>query len=123
MMPADKRFPPSRRLLTKKDFDAVFREGQKCIRPSLVVFIRQREEGATESRLGLAVSLKVTRKAIHRNRLRRRLREAFRNNQDKIPTPSDIVLIARHGSTDASYGDLEKQYLSAIEKAARTPRP
>jgi len=44
-------------------------------------------------RLAVVVSKKVHKSAIVRNRIRRRLYEIVRNNQDRITEPYDIALI------------------------------
>ena len=52
------------------------------------------ENGLPHCRLGLSVSRKVGN-AVHRNRLRRLYREAFRLTRSEMPTGLDLVLIPR----------------------------
>lgn len=111
--PSDRRFPPERRLHSKKEFDKVFQEGRKIVRPSTILFYLLKPDG--EPRLGLAVSRK-TGKAVVRNRIKRRLRDIFRNNLNLLPAPLDLVIVARHNAGALSYEELRSEYLSALKK-------
>ncbi len=101
------RFSKERRILKRPQFQKVFDEGRKFIRPSLVVFILHRKDEQS-ARLGLAVSRKVGN-AVVRNRIKRRLRELFRRGFGKELYSLDIVIIARHSASIKSIDDLTSQ--------------
>ena len=67
-------------------------------------------------RLGLIVSKKVSKKAVERNKLKRRLREIFRLNQNSLDS-FDIVIIAKQNAADCTYTDLEKNFIKALKNA------
>jgi ribonuclease P protein component len=86
------------------------------------VLCRWRGDGTT--RLGLAVSRKTARRAVDRNRIKRRVREGFRLRQGLL-SGLDIVVIARPGI--ARYGNDELQrslatHWSRLEKLKPRPR-
>lgn len=56
-------------------------------------------------------------KAVIRNRVRRRLREVYRRHQEKIRQGCDLILLARKKATEASYRELEEEFLNLAEKA------
>ncbi len=49
------------------------------------------------ARLGISVSLRVSPKAVTRNRIKRQVREAFRRQQHEL-TGLDLVVVAQPGA-------------------------
>jgi ribonuclease P protein component len=90
------------RLSRSRDFDAVYRQGRSTSTRFLVLYWFDRDDGAgdTEPRLGLAVP-KAAGNAVARNRIKRQLREAWRERLDRIPASRDYVLIAKPGLPEA----------------------
>jgi ribonuclease P protein component len=88
------------RLSRSRDFDTVYRHGRSVSTRFLVLYWFPRDDAGGEPRLGLAVP-KGTGGAVVRNRIKRRLREAWRSRLDRVPRGRDYVLIARPGLPDA----------------------
>ena len=82
--------------------------------PYLVLYARKNRTGI--NRVGITVSKKLG-KAHIRNRIRRRLREVYRLNEDLFTSGWDIVVVARTRSVNADFGDLTHAYLSLAQKA------
>jgi ribonuclease P protein component len=83
------------------DFDAVYRHGRSVSTRFLVLYWFPREEGAgTGARLGLAVPRAVGT-AVVRNRMKRRLRETFRDRLPGLSQDQDYVLVVRPGFAEA----------------------
>ena len=90
------------RLSRSRDFDAVYRHGRSASTRFLVLYWFPREDDADgEPRLGLAVP-KAVGKAVVRNKIKRRLREVWRERLERVPRGRDYVLIARPGLPDAA---------------------
>jgi len=89
--PGAGRYPRAARITRKADFDRVLREGAAARDPLLKVAALPNEAGVT--RLGVAVSRKAARGSVERNRLKRRLREAFRLERGRLPPGLDLVVI------------------------------
>jgi ribonuclease P protein component len=85
------------RLSRSRDFDAVYRRGTSASTRYLVLhwFPRDGDEDGP-SRLGLAVPRSVG-SAVVRNRMKRLLREAWRELLADVPAGHDYVLVARPG--------------------------
>lgn len=98
-------FTRQRRLPGKADFDRVF--SQATIRLNSHPFLLLATAGAAEeSRVGMVVGKRHAKRAVDRNRIRRRIRESFRLLQ--WPVALDVVILARPGA-----GDCDGQALAA----------
>lgn len=93
-MSSNQGFNKEQRLLSRSDFDRVYKQDHFAADDVLV--IRARRSNSC-SRLGLAVSKKVGN-AVVRNRWKRRIREAFRQQQSGLPNGLDIVVRPRKGA-------------------------
>ena len=80
----------------------------------LVLYARKNRTGT--NRVGITVSKKLG-KANVRNRIRRRLREAYRLNEEKFQPGWDIVVVGRSRALDGNFADICKCYLSLAKKA------
>ena len=80
----------------------------------LVLYARKnRTEG---NRVGITVSKKLG-KAHVRNRVRRRIREVYRLNEEKFLPGWDIVVVARSRCVEAPFHKLTEGYLALAQKA------
>jgi ribonuclease P protein component len=90
------------RLSRSRDFDAVYRHGRSVSTRFLVLYWFARDDDAVgEPRIGLAVPRKAGG-AVKRNRLKRQLREIWRELLPQVAGGHDYVLVARPGLTDAA---------------------
>ena len=80
----------------------------------LVLYARKNRTAT--NRVGITVSKKLG-KANVRNRVRRRLREVYRLNEDKFQSGWDIVVVARVRAIHAPFDVLTENYLSLAKKA------
>jgi ribonuclease P protein component len=88
------------RLSRSRDFDAVYRHGRSASTRFLTLYWFPREDEADEPRLGIAVP-KSGGGAVVRNRLKRQLREAWRDRLDTVRPGCDYVLVARPGLAES----------------------
>jgi ribonuclease P protein component len=93
---ANLRFPKSSHLRRPADFKAVY--GARCKAGDGYLLIFARPNGLAETRCGLSVSKKQHGNAVQRNRIKRMLREAFRQSRFELPVGLDLILIPRRDS-------------------------
>lgn len=100
----------------KPHFARVQATGRRCSRDGVTAIVAVRDEGP--ARLGLSVA-RSSGKAVVRNKIRRRLREAFRAYG---PGPADVVLIGRAPVATEPYASVEEYVKHALQGAGAPPR-
>ena len=95
------------------EFKRLYNKGNSAASHCVVVYCRR--NGKKENRLGLTVSTKLGG-AVQRNRIRRRLKEIYRLNEDKLKPGYDVVIVARTKSGTAPFSELEASMLSLLRK-------
>ena len=84
--------PRDSRLLRPADFAALRGNSERIATRSFVAEHRHNE--TSSARLGIAVSRRVSKRAVVRNRIRRVIRESYRLHRLGLPA-ADILVIAR----------------------------
>ena len=82
------------RLLTPSHFENVFNKAIPSVSPQLTLLARH--NALDHPRLGITLSKKRVKKACQRNRIKRLIRESFRQNQRTLPN-TDIVVVGKSG--------------------------
>jgi ribonuclease P protein component len=109
------------RLSRSRDFDAVYRQGRSTSTRYLVLYWFPREDADAEPRLGLAVP-KTVGGAVVRNRVKRQLRETWRELGDRVRPGHDYVVVAKPGlaapADTRGHAWLLERVVELLEKAA-----
>jgi ribonuclease P protein component len=99
------------RLAREDDFRRVYREGSR--RSTALLVIHTRPNALGRIRLGIVVGRRFGR-AVVRNRLRRRLREAVRVHRSSIGDAVDIVIVPRDAAVLAPSAELRAAVSTAL---------
>jgi len=120
------------RLRKHADYQRVYQASRRQLSKQMSFFFTLRTpaelaadpDGAAGPRIGLTVG-KVMGKAVDRNRIKRRMREAVRRNLALLATPVDVILHPRRSVIDLEFAQLDREVATVfrtIQKlAARTP--
>lgn len=106
------RLPKVEILRGYRSFDRVFQKGSSIQKSHTILFFLQ----ANEKKIGFVVSKKV-RKAVLRNRLKRKLREIYRLNKNIFPDNYHYILLAR--GTSYNFQELKNEILQAVAELTR----
>ena len=109
------RFPAMRRLKVSREFERVRKEG-RAVRGGLLILSVLPVDGEKRFRVGLITSRRVG-EAVARNRVRRRLREIVRRNQQALKGGIWFVVIARRSAAQTDSAALEAEWLRLAQRA------
>jgi len=104
--------------LTKNhEFKRLYNKGKSAASKCVVIYCIKNNKA--ENRLGVTVSTKLGC-AVQRNRIRRRLKEVYRLNEQSLRKGYNIVLVARLRSRYAGWNELESSVISLFVKLGLT---
>ncbi|MDQ1283832.1 MAG: ribonuclease protein component [Patescibacteria group bacterium] len=98
------------RLIKKEDFSSIYRGGKFFAHSNISAKIKK--NGLDQTRLGISIGLKFSKKAVERNRIKRQIREAFQKRIGVIEKGWDVVFMAKK----AEKNDL-KNKSESVEKS------
>lgn len=107
----DRRFPREARLRKRREYLRVQASRDRGKTPHFIVLCLP--SLSPNSRVGVTVTKKIGG-AVARNRVKRLVREFFRNYQALLQPPRDFVVIARAGAHELSFQDVTKQLAPAL---------
>lgn len=100
-------------LTPNREFRRSYAKAERRSGAYLTVYARSGRRG--ENRLGLTVTAKVGG-AVVRNRVRRRLREAYRLNEASLVKGKIVVVVARPESAGATFHELQEDLLRIFRR-------
>lgn len=86
-----------------KDFLTLYRKGKFTASKNIVVYVRK--NNLPVNRLGITAGKKIGN-AVHRNRAKRVIRQAYRENEILMPVGIDLVIVARPPVCSVKSGEL-----------------
>jgi len=81
------------------------------------LILKVKKNGLDESRFGFVISRKVSKKAVMRNKIKRRLSEIIRLRLKEIKIGLDLVLISLPGAEKKNFFEIEESLLGLLERA------
>jgi len=103
------------RLSKQKDFEAVFKNGG--LQQNRYLALRFAPNGLAFCRLAVVTSARVDKKAVVRNKIRRRLMEILKPELTKIKAGQDIVLIVKNPIVVLGFQEINQQAKELFKRA------
>ncbi len=104
-------FPKELKIRKTSQYDEIFGKGRRLRSKHFDILYVQNSLGY--SRAGLVVGKKNVRSAVKRNRIKRVVREVFRNNKSLFDS-LDIVILAKKGSDTLNYSNVKREIEETI---------
>lgn len=102
-----------KRIRKQKDFDLLFEQGKQRRKDVISVIFKERDDRGGESRVAFIISRKI-KGAVKRNKLKRRLREIYRNSE--VKKGIDRLIIAHKGAEELNFWELKENVEVLLKK-------
>ncbi len=109
-------FPKDNHLTRQRDFKTVYQNGKWFRGQFMSIIIFVPDEGYL-LKAGYSVRKKIYKRAVDRNRIKRRLREIIRLHKNELSENLWLVFHARSNTLKASYKELNKDFEILCKKA------
>ncbi|WP_026675515.1 ribonuclease P protein component [Alkalihalobacterium bogoriense] len=103
------------RIKKNNEFSVVFNKGKSYANRQFVLYVLHKED-QKHFRIGLSVSKKVGH-AVTRNRIKRVIREIFKELEEEIKENIDYVVIARNPVASMDFQEMKKSLYHVMKKA------
>src|SRR5690554_2489728 len=100
------------RLRKNIEFKKVYSGGKNYWNRNLTLFVKKNK--LEETRFGITVTKKISN-AVVRNKIRRRIKEIYRENFYKIKSGYDLIFIPKKNVIDISYKELESAMIHILK--------
>jgi len=105
-------YGPPERVRDKKDFNKLYKKGV-CVRSKYFNIIYLPND-LGHSRMAVVASRKVGN-AVDRNRIRRRAKDLFRRNKERLAFSMDMLFIAKKDLLSITWAEMRERYFEALE--------
>ena len=109
-------FPKNEKLKTETEFQKVYQGKRVFGRLFIVYYILPDHE--TGKKVGFAVSKKVNKLAVKRNKLKRRLRELYRLNKALLPQNINFIIRAMPEADSADFYRIKSEIIEIFSAIA-----
>lgn len=107
--------PKAHRLKKRQDYRAVYEQGIRRYSPHLTLIALNQKQGMNqipETKVGISISKKVSKKAVIRNRIKRQIRSAIMANWQLIAPGAQIIIVVKPKAIKCKY----EHFLRELEK-------
>lgn len=108
--------PFKNRLVKKKDFDKVHNAGQFFSEANIAMKVSKND--LPDTRIGIIVGLKYSKKAVERNKMKRQIRDVFQGKLRQFKKGFDVMVMLRKKETERiDFKKLQKNIDSVLDRS------
>lgn len=107
-------FAQKHRLTKTKEIDQVFKKSRSVFLNNLGIKVLVNKLGYL--RLSVLVSTKVSKKAVERNLLKRRIKAVLKKHLDENKTSVDMIVLTKPENKQLDFSELEKTITQILKK-------
>lgn len=110
-------FPREEHVRSSEEFSAIYAGKRVSGSMFIVYYLRTNilEDTSVSRKAGFTVSKKVSKSAVQRNKLKRRLRNIYRTNKSMLPDNISIIIRALPKAQGASYDGIKGEILNLFK--------
>ena len=113
-------FPTALRIRTRAEYQRVFRLRKRLFTPYFIIYYRRNQQDTPT--LGVITSKRNIKHAVGRNRVKRIVREAFRQKQHQL-SGLDMVFVVQKGAKSATNVELwqclDEQFVQLAKRSSK----
>lgn len=102
------------KLLKNSDFARVLSKGRHTA--TSFFLLKYLPNNQAQSRFGFVISAKVSKKAVERNLLKRRLREIIKRNLKVIKSGYDVVFVVKKNAVQLTFVQIQDEVLKMLRE-------
>lgn len=106
------------------EFKKLYHRGKTSVSPYFALYLRPNRpfEPQDQNLLGITVGVKLGN-AVVRNKVRRRIREIYRLEEDKLKKGHHVVIVARNRCATSSYKEMSDSLLKLFDQIQLSQNP
>jgi len=110
--------PKANRLRHRNQFKAVYQKGERCSGKYLVLLLLREvsPNDVSPPQVGISISLKVSKKAVVRNRIKRQIRAIMQGLLPQFPQGLKLVVIVKPQAQMCQYEDFLRELRELLIK-------
>ncbi len=104
----------NKRIKKNRDYEEIFKKGKSSFGGILGLKILKNNLGI--NRFGVIVSTKVSKKAVKRNQIKRKIRYILKKHDEKLKIGNDVVVITLPSIRNSKTKEIEESILKNLNK-------
>ena len=102
------------RLRNDKEIKALFKNSKSAF--GICSIIKAKKNNLENSRFAVIAGVKVSKKAVVRNKLKRQIRYIIKKHLDNIKSGFDVIIMIKKEATQKTFKEIEEEIVISLKK-------